>query len=209
MKTKDQQNFDTNRQSLIHGVIKAEQPVNTSRRNFGKTSLAASGVLLTLSSRSALAALPCQSPSGNISGNASAAHTQYTCSGFTHLQWSAIPPPVWPAGLLPGTALNNWTTGTAFNAIPGINPASIYATYSMMNVMLQNPPQTLADPSQVGRNIVAAYLNALDGRTNGALSTTQVVTIFNEWHLNGVYHPTAGVTWTPAQIVSYLQSTMG
>jgi len=213
MKNKDQHNDDANRQSLIHCEIKADKPVNTSRRNFAKSGLAVSGVLLTLSSRSALGAVTCQSPSGNFSGNVSVAHTQYTCSGLTPAQWSTNPPPFpgWPAGYSQGTLANNWTDGTLFNAtnMPGIT-ASMYDGYSMMNVLLQNPAPAIADAALVGPHIVAAYLNAISNLTNPALNATQVVAIFNEWINTNGYVPTAGApAWTDFQIVTYLQSTMG
>lgn len=72
--------------------------VNDSRRRFGKTGLAASGVLLTLASRSALGA-GALSPSGFISGNVSqqGATTSSLGSSITVLQnttgaWSGIKP---------------------------------------------------------------------------------------------------------------------
>jgi len=60
----------------------------------------------------------------------------------------------------------------------------------------------------VGRYMVAALLNARSGRTP-VLDETGVRTMWNDLVNNGYYEPTAGIKWTGAEIIAYLQSTMG
>jgi hypothetical protein len=60
----------------------------------------------------------------------------------------------------------------------------------------------------VGRYMVAALLNARSGRTP-VLDETAVRTMWNDLVNHGYYEPTAGIKWTGAEIIAYLQSTMG
>ncbi len=209
MKT-NEQHSDVIRQQ---GVIETENTVNTSRRNFAKSGLAVSGVLLTLSSRSAMAVVNCKSPSGNASANKSAPGGAILCSGQLPSYWK-LNTTTWPASYLKGTCTTaptcnlttSWTGGTLFNSVFNCSlNGSIYNGLTMMQVMWM---PLGADPSSLGDHMVAALLNASSGLTP-VLTQLQVIAIFNEWNLTGVYHPTAGVTWSAAQIVSYLQSTMG
>lgn len=86
------------------------RPVDIARRNFTKTGLAVSGVLLTLNSRSALGGnLACHSPSGFLSGNASAHGIQPSCNGLSPGYWGTHPeqwPAPYQAGKCGGSASN-------------------------------------------------------------------------------------------------------
>ena len=64
------------------------------------------------------------------------------------------------------------------------------------------------DGNGVGRYMVAALLNARSGRTP-VLDETGVRTMWNDLVNHGYYEPTAGIKWTGAEIIAYLQSTMG
>lgn len=58
----------------------------------------------------------------------------------------------------------------------------------------------------VARHIVAALLNAQAGLTP-AVSVRTVKGIWNEYHSNGYFEPTAGVRWLSDDILTYLAST--
>jgi len=60
----------------------------------------------------------------------------------------------------------------------------------------------------LGRYIVAALLNACAGRTP-VLNEAQVRAMWNSTVATGYYEPVSGVRWSPMQLISYLQSTMG
>jgi len=213
MNTKKQHNIDATTQNLAS--LDAETSVNATRRNFTKSSLIASGVLLTLASRTALGGnLVCKSPSGFLSGNVSTHGTPTKCVGLTPGYWGTHPAQ-WPLPYQPGKCENeknkscsnsaSWEDGTRFrNVFNCQGNGSIYSKYSLMQVIWLTGQN---DPFQLGAHIVSALLNARFGNTP-VLSETQVVNIFNEWDLKGFYEPTAGVKWYAADIVAYLQSTM-
>jgi hypothetical protein len=203
--------------------------INSSRRKLTGAALGASAIF-TLASRPVLAGV-CQSPSAAVSGNLSQHGTPTTCNGLSPGFWKERPQS-WPLPYIPGTANNpgtngngyknqvgNWSGGTLFHPffagsqfmadIDG-NPSTPKASLSMMQVMIMNDgnnPWGLTDPDNLGMHIVAALLNAKMGYTTGVLSETQVTNMWNEWVSNGYFEPTAGVQWTSAQIVAYIQTT--
>jgi hypothetical protein len=191
--------------------IENMEPENDSRRDFTKSGLLLSGILLTLASRSALGGnFTCKSPSGFLSGNLSNHGTPSTCSGKSPGYWGNQPAQ-WPRPYQPGickkscTKIANWSGGTAFRSIFNCTgQGQIYLPYSMMQV-LWLPGN--ADPAQLGAHIIAAVLNARMGSTP-TLTETQVTNIFNEWDVKGYFEPTAGVKWYAADIVLYLKTTM-
>ncbi|HSU44665.1 MAG TPA: hypothetical protein VLN42_10665 [Casimicrobiaceae bacterium] len=80
----------------------------------------------------------------------------------------------------------------------------VFGTRSMLEVL----DVSQAGLEGVGRYMVAALLNARSGRTP-VLDETAVRTMWNDLVNNGYYEPTAGIKWTGAEIIAYLQSTMG
>lgn len=198
---------DTNQTETIDGT----------RRRFTTSGLVVSGVLLTLASRPSLGDVVCKSPSGFLSGNASTHGTPQTCLGRTPGYWGNHPEN-WPSPYLPGncnsgkgnscTDSSNWSGGTRFADMAlGFHCSgygSIYLKYSMMQVIWLGGG---GDPYQLGAHIVAALLNAKMGWSL-MLSEAQVKNIFNEYNSKGYFEPTAGVKWYPAEIVTYLKSTM-
>ncbi|MDD5612395.1 MAG: hypothetical protein PHF75_05085 [Gallionella sp.] len=96
MKTEQQTGTNPPQPDPWERIAEPIRPVDISRRNFAKSGLAVSGVLLTLSSRSALGGnLVCHSPSGFLSGNASAHGTPSSCSGLSPGYWGTHPES-WP-----------------------------------------------------------------------------------------------------------------
>lgn len=186
--------------------------VNDSRRQFTKSGLAVSGVLLTLASRSAVGGnFVCKSPSGFLSGNLSQHGTPTTCSGLSPGYWGTHPAQ-WPMPYQPGkcnhktcTTAADWSKGTSFRSVFNCNGQGvIYSQYSMMQVVWLTGN---ADPAQLGAHCVAAILNARMA-TTPVLTEVKVASIFNEWDSKGFFEPTAGVKWFAADIVAYLKSTM-
>lgn len=204
MKTKEQVDSE---HTVEQGIV-----VDKSRRQFAKTGLAVSGVLLTLSSRSAVGGnFVCKSPSGFLSGNLSAHGTPVTCSGLSPGYWGTHPVQ-WPMPYLPGLCAKNpctnaadWSGGTPFCSVFNCaGNGTRYARYTLMQVIWLTGN---LDPSQLGAYFIAAVLNARRGATP-ILTESQLVNIFNEWDFKGFFEPTAGVKWYAPDIVTYLKSTM-
>lgn len=186
--------------------------INEARRQFTRTGLVASGILLTLTSRAAVGGnFVCKSPSGFLSGNLSQHGKPITCSGVSPGYWGTHPTQ-WPLPYQAGTCKTktcthsaDWSGGTLFrNIFTCAGQGRIYTNYSMMQVIWLSGT---GDPSQLGAHCVAAILNARMA-TTPVLTETKVVNIFNEWDSKGYFEPTAGVKWYAADIVNYLNSTM-
>jgi hypothetical protein len=179
--------------------------VNESRRRFGKSGLAASGVLLTLTSRSVLGTgtgtgtpVTCKSPSGWLSGNKSVHGTPPVCTGVSPGYWRNHP--------------NSWPIkrDTKFQYIfTTCSSTSVYFNRTLFELCT---PQSY-DKYNFARHLVAAYLNAISGRTP-FLPVATIKAMYTEWQNtggfpNGVFSPTAGVKWNAEQIVTYLKATQG
>lgn len=211
MAIKEHPNSKIAEQSLPQDATAPAQSVDESRRRFGKSGLAASGVILTLASQPVLGQLACQSPSGFQSGNVSPHGQPLLCMGRTPGYWGERPEE-WPKPPYdPGSCatrcniVDNWTGGTLFGRVfTRGGGAAGYSHYSMMQVIHLNGNQ---DGYQLGAHIVAALLNAQMGWTP-VLTEQAVKDMFNEWASSGVYHPTAGVDWYAADIIAYLKTTM-
>ena len=185
--------------------------VDFSRRRFAKTGLAASGVILTLTSRPVLGNFGvCKSPSGFLSGNASGRLYETACYGLSPGFW-ANHPEKWgdydPGKyVINGPSVNTndvgkWTGGTRFtDAFTG---SLYFGEHTLMQVLWMTG---VNDPYQIGAHSVAALLNASNGFTP-PLDAMQVIDMFLEWELQGYYEPTAGVQWYGFDIVTYIQST--
>lgn len=229
MTTKKHPNSSMTEPNLSQDDAEPAQSVDESRRRFGKSGLAASGVILTLASQPVLGQFACQSPSGFQSGNVSTHGQPTLCDGLTPGYWQA-PNKVW-SGYEKGTCTNkrhpssndpaDWTGGTPFcgTFICG----SFGAMYQSACLPVKNAPckpttplslmQVLLlwgynDHYQLGAHIVAALLNASAGLTTSVLSVQAVKTMFNEWGAQGYYEPSAGVKWSAEDIVTYLKTTM-
>jgi hypothetical protein len=216
-------------QSLPQDAASPAQSVDESRRRFGKSGLAASGVILTLASRPVLGCWDCLSPSGFQSGNVSYHGQPPQCEGRTPGYWQA-PGKQWPSPYTAGTCTNkkqpssndpvDWKNGTPFSGtfncgtngamyqsccLPVKNaPCKQTSPLSLMQVLLLGGKD---DRYQLGAHIVAALLNARMGWTD-VLTVQAVKDMFNEWAAKGYYEPSAGIKWYGADIVTYLKTTM-
>ena len=160
------------------------------RRRFTKSSLAISGVLLTLASRPVLGTVVAQSPSGFVSGNQSSHGT----------------PPI-SLGRSPGYWKNHtggWPmpTSTKFSHVFSCSMSSVYNKYTLLQLLT---PQH-DDVNKLGMHLVAALLNARKGWTP-FLTEETIKAMFTEWQVKGSFSPTATVSWNSAQIVTYLTAT--
>jgi hypothetical protein len=231
MKTKEHQNGEIEEHNLPKDVPNQTKSVDESRRLFTKSSLVVSGVLLTLASRSALGGGGtvvggvCKSPSGFLSGNASQHGTPCTCSGRTPGYWGTNTDTshTWPTPYKTGSCTNtkftqqytSWSnTGTTSGTLHRDTTLGFHCTgyaagyykYSMIQVILLGGK---GDPSQLGAHCVASLLNIRKGWIPASVLTeAQVRNMFNEYAAKGYFEPTAGVKWYPADIVTYLKSTM-
>ena len=228
MTTKEHPNGKMAEQGLPQGATSPAQSVDESRRRFGKSGLAASGVILTLASRPVLGCWDCLSPSGFQSGNASPHGQPPQCEGRTPGYWQGKKD--WPSPYAKGTCTNkkhpssnnpvDWKDGTSFS---GTFNCSGYGTaYQSCCLPIKNAPCKPTDPLslmqvlllsgkddhyQLGAHIVAALLNAKMGWTP-VLTVPAVKNMFNEWAAKGYFEPSAGIKWYGEDIVTYLKTTM-
>lgn len=201
----------------------AEVTVNTSRRRLTGAGLGMSAIF-TLASRPVLA-VQCTSASSAASGNLSQHGTPPQCTGRTPGYWKVAQHGTeWPSPYKQGTcnssgggdggcanSPSNWSGGTTFHpelfgAKFTVNNKSL--TMNQVMVMNDSSYPGITDKDNLGAHIVAALLNAASGKTSGVLTVAQVKNMWQECQINGYFEPIAGVKWTPAQVVAYLQSTM-
>jgi len=237
MKNTEQHEIDIKIPGFSRPAVESGAPSKVSRRRFVQSGLAVSGVLLTLTSRSAVGGnFTCKSPSGFLSGNVSTHGTPITCSGRSPGYWGNQPER-WPSPYDPGKCQCNQPSSSkssssdssskSSNSDQSFMPACTKVSdwgegtrfrdvfncngngsiYVRYSMMQVIWLNGNQDPYQLGAHFVAAILNARLNLTP-VLSASQIVNIFNEWNLSGFYEPTAGVHWYAADIVAYLQSTL-
>ena len=197
----------------------ADVPVNTSRRRLTGAGLGMSAIF-TLASRPVLA-VQCASASSAASGNLSVHGIPPQCTGLTPGYWKVPQHGInWPSPYQQGTCKSgggsssspeNWAGGTTFHPeLYGTKFMVSHKSLSMNQVMVMNDSSYagITDKDNLGSHIVAALLNAAAGKTTGVLTVEKVKTMWTECQTKGYFEPIAGVKWTPAQVVAYLQSTM-
>lgn len=190
MSTNEQQDHTTDEQSALEPV-RASVRVNESRRRFGKSGLAVSGVLATLASRPVLGCEVCKSPSGFLSGNLSTHGKPPLCEGRSPGYWKTH---------------TNWPVANRktckFSSVFTCRRGSPYSSVTMLTLLSHQK----YDTANLGMHLVAAYLNAMRGWTP-FLTVERIQSMFSEWQATGYFSPTAGVKWDAAQIVDYLKRT--
>jgi len=201
--------------------------VDSSRRRFTKSGLAATGVILTLASRPVLANIVCKSPSGFYSANNSS-QIHEMCFG-NYPDYYANNPQAWGGTqYLPGTykdnkenSNSNGSSNSSESTNSNENPSSPgstnnvdkwvggtqfqqafpgsrqYPGKSMMQVLWMGQP--------LGGYLCAALLNTALGLTP-PLTEAQIVDMCLEYETKGFFEPTAGVHWFEGDIIYYLES---
>jgi hypothetical protein len=176
-----------------------------SRRRFTKAGLAASGILMTLASRSALGCVTV-SPSAFASANTSRHGPPSRTNALSPGYWkNAVPGghhknpnPAWP-----------FSGDTLFkNVFPGAGAylGANFGAATFLDLLITPNNFDTHSPNQLGRDFVTAYLNAVTGGTP-FLPATTVVNMFEELLHQGYYVPTGTIHWSAFQVASYLEGT--
>lgn len=184
-----------------------------SRRRFTRAGVAATGVILSLKSQPGMACEVCKSPSGYQSiTNASHAprNDNLVCRGRLPSYWDSCSSTTWPVS----------TTKYFRDVFTGCGSSSPYYNFTLLDVVRgfsitydkrgKEIKTYVADPTQFGKYIVAAYLNAKKNWTS-FLPYQKVLLIWSEYNApatRGTYQPGAGEKrWDAAKIVDYLRRT--
>lgn len=213
---------ETGRQPENGAATTPPQVRNPSRRRFTRAGVGASAVILTLTSRSALAQVACKSPSGFASANLSQQNSEAAaCDGITAANW-LDPNRQWPVPKetrfvdIFGSSSLMFRTGAPqkfYDAFPSradkkdLPPGQAAKSTSLDEATLYDALNGGETPAVV-KSIIAAYLNFKAG-LNKYPTDQQAIAIFKEWQANGIYTPSAGIKWTEDDIMSYLGATQG
>ena len=155
-------------------------------------SLGVSGVVMTVASNHAMAALVCKSPSGALSGNLNSQKPNVVCNGVSPGYWKKHPFS-WPSEV---------RTSDTFSPLFSCNNA-----LGAMSCMAILSKQQL-DKNNVAMHIMATYLNVCSGRIT-FLTRQRVKDMWAQYNSTGYFKPTDGAApWNGAQLVVYLTSTM-
>ncbi len=168
-------------------------PAGAARRRLAR--IGGSGVLMTLASQGAMAALVCKSPSGSLSGNlTSNAPAAVSCSGVSPGYWKNHPSAWSDTGVKCGDHFKDYfyTAGAAG-----------YCDVRCMDILDHQD----YDTCNIGMHIMATYLNVTSGMISFMKPET-VTSMWREYITTNQYVPAAGAKpWNAADIVLYLQST--
>lgn len=155
--------------------------------------LGVSGVVMTVASNHAMAALVCKSPSGAMSGNLNSQAPNVTCEGRSPGYWKTHTES-WPSDV---------KTSDKFGKVFVCHGQ--LGTFSCLKVLDHQD----IDKNNVAMHIMATYLNVCSGKIS-FLTRQAVKDMWNEYNTNGTFRPTEGATpWSGGQLVDYLTSTMG
>jgi hypothetical protein len=155
--------------------------------------LGVSGVVMTVASSNAMAAVVCKSPSGALSGNLNSNAPRTTCNGVSPGYWKTHPN-AWPSEVKTNDSFSKYFHCTGK-----------LGSYSCMKILSKQPE----DKNNVGMHIMAQYLNVVSGKIN-FMTRQSVIDMWNQYYSYGTYTPTGGATpWTGKQLVDYLTSTQG
>ena len=167
------------------------------RRRFVRGAGLAVPVVLTVSSRSAMAAVSCLSPSASASINLTHSRplrNQGSCSGQTPLFWSTASQ---------GPNGDNTAKDQPFDGIY----SSGYAHSMEWVCALITPSPSLDD--QFGAYLAAAWCNFAKGWVpTTVLTLAELQLMWSNGRL-GIYQPVPGVHWGMTDIIAYLKTTIG
>jgi hypothetical protein len=172
------------------------------RRRLAKAGVGAAGILVTLESRATMGPLMCKAPSGSLSGGLVNSHygPAPACTGRSPGYWKTHAG-AWPIPTDTNFADVFYVPGNRYTCTVKTKNTN-YLCSTMLNMV---SPQKF-DKYNLAMHAVATYLNIKSGKI-GFLSIETLLNMWYEVQTKGVYHPTAGVTWTPEQVKNYLQAT--
>lgn len=172
------------------------------RRRLAKAGVGAAGVLLTLDSRAAMSPMICKSPSGALSGGLSSNYNNAatTCEGLSPGYWLNHTSS-WP--------VSNQIMFVSVFEVPGdknaCTPETLNQSYQCSTMLNLLSPHDF-DRYNLGRHLVATYLNVMSGK----ISFLSVATLQKMWSdvlRTGQYSPASGVYWSAEQVKNYLENT--
>jgi hypothetical protein len=176
----------------------AEHARADARRRFIRGSAAASPILLSLISRPVMGAARFCTASGFMSGNLSQPNTSVGCGGLSPGYWKNHTP--WPAPYLSGTKNNHtYSGGTQFHAV-FITGKYNYGTNAMLQVLW-------TEPGSFAFHTIAALLNAASGINGYALTTFQVIQIWNQIMSTGYYLTSNGLQMYESDAKAFFENT--
>jgi len=179
--------------------------IDQSRRKLG-VGLGAS-VIFTLASRPVLAG-QCMTPSSAASGNLSTHGTPPSCTGLTPAQWVSFAQTTTPNS--PNNPNNGFPGGNVkFHDIFASGSRASWGTNTRLyEVMLAaDNGNTTSHPNPVSKEFAAALLNIRGGYVPASVLTeVQLIGMWNDWLVDGIFNPMAGVNWNTQNIVDYLRT---
>jgi hypothetical protein len=173
----------------------AAKPPSADRRRWLKAGLSTAPVLMTVASRPVLAQT-CVPPSAHMSLGASAPGTDQECSGFGPDTWAGSRS--WPGNFTPHSRFNDHF-GRDLIGNPKFSDVLDYKNIANVSDTVHT----------VARYVTAALLNHASGKVpETVLRPMTIQYIWNEFTEQQSFAPTRGVSWSAAEIVDYLKSTM-
>lgn len=185
--SEDKQNSPENQPATLDQPQHA--PIDRSRRRLSGLGVSA---ILTLASRPVLAT-NCVSPSAAASGNLSHHGTSPLCNGRTAAMWAS------PG--VPGL-------DTIFKSVfPNGTQSSRDDTTTFGAVLTETDNgNAYPNPQPISKEFAAALLNIRGGFIPASVLTdVQLIEMWNDWVVDGIFNPQAGANWDASHIVTYLQ----
>lgn len=219
----DMQSSDQERPDVSLGRIEAAPAGSSGHTRRRLITAASGGVLLSVTSTTALGNTLCQSPSAMMSGNASPRPNDGNCTGglspgfwaqpqkFPHWRTAGATPPMFNGVVVDCTSgkgklkLADITApGTLIN---DVFPGAVAIDYGMWAVIAFPNEELFGDKRQLLRHLSAAWLNAGYFEFY-PLSRTQILNMWNDLRLGGTYCPTENCGsggWTEQQVIAYIE----
>lgn len=173
----------------------AAKPPSADRRRWLKAGLSTPPILMTVASRPVLAQT-CVPPSAYVSLGASAPGMYEECLGFGPDSWTGSSS--WPTPYGPDSRFNDYFEPN-LNGNPKFSDTLGYGNISNVTDTVHT----------VARYVTAALLNNASNKVpETVLKAMTIQHIWTEFARTGSFAPTAGASWSAAEIVDYLRSTM-
>jgi len=171
------------------------KPRSADRRRWLKAGLSTPPVLMTVASRPVLAST-CVPPSAYVSLGASAPGTHADCTGYGPDTW--VGNSSWPSP---------YSLDSRFNTYFEPN---LHGNPKFSDVLGYDNIANVSDTVHtVARYVTAALLNNASSKVpESVLRAMTIQHIWTEFAQTGSFAPTSGASWSAAEIVDYLKSTM-